>query len=229
MCGRTSLSIDATDLENRFDIEIDDQDVPKRYNIAPRDDLLAVRNDEPETCAMLNWGLVPSWADGPDAVQRPINARAETVRERSFFRPTYENRRCLILADGFYEWKDDRGTKQPYRFQRTDGDPFAFAGLWESWTDGSEELRTCTILTTEASPIMQPVHDRMPVILEPDEEDAWLSEGNGAVLEDVIDPYPEEELEAYEISPRVNDPTNDDPGVIEPADTTQSGLGDFST
>jgi putative SOS response-associated peptidase YedK len=225
VCGRISLAVDADVLERRFDVTIPGE-LPRRYNVAPREDLLTVRDDAPATGAMLNWGLVPHWADDPDEVRRPINARAETVAETSVFRDAYRRRRCLVLADGFYEWRGERGAKQPYRIQRTDGAPFAFAGLWERWRGDGADLCTCTILTTAASPLMEPIHDRMPLVLTAAEEGPWLS---GADVEAVVDPYPDAALEAYPVSTRVNDPTNDDPGLLDPAERTQSGLDEFSS
>lgn len=204
-----------------------DFDVPPRYNIAPGDDILAVRNDEPGSGDMLRWGLVPHWVDDPDEYSRPINARSETVDEKPFFRDAFEERRCLVLADGFYEWKGDRGSNTPYRIERTDRSIFAFAGVWETWRSNGDVLRTCTVLTTEPNETVEPIHDRMPVILENDEMDVWLDAGDPAKLKALLDPYPDDQLIAYRISPAINDPENDGPDVVEPVEDPQTGLEEF--
>lgn len=227
MCGRFSLFVPRSELEDRFDVEIPDPITP-RYNIAPQDDLSAVRNDKPETVEELRWGLIPHWVDDPEEYSQPINARAETVEEKPFFQDAFENRRCLVLADGFYEWKGDRGSKAPYRIEREDNEPFAFAGLWETWSDNGDSIQTCTILTTEPNETVAPIHDRMPVILEPDEEDIWLGDEDESLLDAVFDPYPDDDLTAYRISKAINDPANESPEVIEPVEDPQSGLGEFA-
>lgn len=221
-----------------------------QYNVAPSEGLLVVTNEAPETMDVFEWGFVPEWADDPDDVPTPINARSETAPEKPMFRTAFEHRRCLVLADGFYEWQGRRGSKQPYHVHRRDREPFAFAGLWSHWqprddaatdggrlnqsrtttvTDGGDAERwSTTILTTTANGVVEPIHDRMPVILEPDEEDDWLS-GTTEDAVAVLDPHPEDPLEAYPVTTRVNDPTADDPELIEEIDVgTQTGLGDFT-
>lgn len=227
MCGRTSLFVPRSVLEDRFEIDVPQETIP-RYNIAPGDDLLSVRNDAPDSGGMLRWGLIPHWVDDPDEYSQPINARAETVDEKPFFRDAFENRRCLILADGFYEWNGERGSKEPYRIERTDQEPFAFAGLWETWGSNGDEIQTCAILTTESNDTVAPIHDRMPVMLEPDEESQWLSAEDPERVAAVCDPYPDSELHAYRISKAVNDPDNDGPEILDPADNSQSGLDEFA-
>jgi putative SOS response-associated peptidase YedK len=231
MCGRTSLAVDPAVLSRRFDAEPGpDVDVQKRYNIAPGDDLLAVQNDAPEAFDLLEWGFVPSWADDPDDGPTPINARSETVAEKPMFREAFEQRRCLIPADGFYEWAGTRGSKQPYRIERVDREPYAYAGLWETWNppNSGDPRVTCTILTTDANDVVAEVHDRMPVMLEPDDEATWLDGGSVDELQAVCDPYPADELRAYPVSKRVNDPRNDSPDLLEERDIgQQSGLEEF--
>ena len=247
MCGRTSLFVAISELEERFDATATN-DFPPRYNIAPSDDLAVVTNEADDEIQPVRWGLVPSWADDPKIGARMINARAETVDEKNSFKYAYEKRRCLVLADGFYEWqKPNGGPKQPYRIYLEDDEPFAFAGLWERWTpddgnrkgndsnggsendsdggDGSAELTTCTIITTEPNDVVEPIHDRMPVVLAPDEEDDWLHEPSKALL----DPYAGDDMRAYPISKRVNDPRNDSPDIIAEIDDPgrQSGIGEF--
>lgn len=237
MCGRFSLFVPPSVLEERFDAEAAEPLVP-RYNVAPGDDVAAIRNADPGSIDSLEWGLLPSWVDDPDDFHRPINARAETLGEKPSFRDAFDERRCLVPADGFYEWKGGRGAKQPYRIARRDGEPFAFAGLWETWgangdgtggggTDGSSR-RTVTIVTTDANETVGAIHDRMPVILEPAEKQRWLSASDPDDLRSLLDPYPDDGLEAYPVSKAVNDSANDSPDVVEAVDVgEQSGLGDF--
>ena len=202
--------------------------IPKRHNIAPRDDLVIIQNDDPDEIDLLEWGLLPAWFDDPEDSPRPINARSETVHEKPMFRSAFTDRRCLILADGFYEWQGRRGSKQPYRIERQDGDPFAYAGLWETCGSNGNSLETCTILTCDANEIVGEIHDRMPVMLEPDDIDIWLGDGGPDEWRSVMDPFPDEQLKTYPVSKRVNNPTNDSPEVAEPINIgEQSGLGEF--
>lgn len=243
MCGRTSLFHDTPYLEERFDARAV-ADIPERYNIAPGQDLAVVGDEAPDEIDLFEWGFVPHWADDPADVPSPINARSETAHEKPMFRDAFAERRCLVLADGFYEWKGRRGSKQPYRVERVDGEPYAYAGLWEAWSptegdaaadggqllsDGGDETRvTCTILTCDANQVVSDIHDRMPVMLEPEHESRWLDGGDQEELQSVLKPYPDEELRAYPVSKRVNDPSNDSPKVLEEIDIgEQSGLGDF--
>lgn len=231
MCGRTSLAVDPEVVGTRFDVEVPD-DIPRRYNIAPGDGLVAIRNDATETVDMLEWGFLPGWADDPDDVPTPINARSETVARKSMFKDAFRERRCLILADGFYEWQGPPGSKQPYRIQRTDGEPYAYAGLWETWAppNGGDQRVTCTILTTEANEVVTGIHDRMPVMLEPGEESAWIGSADIAELQTLLDPYPESLLKAYPVSKAVNDPANDSAELLEEIDIgEQSGLSEFGS
>lgn len=231
MCGRTSLAIDLAVLSKRFDARpAEGVTVRPRYNIAPGEELLAVQNDAPEEFDLLEWGFLPEWADDPEDAPRPINARSETVAEKPMFREAFELRRCLLPADGFYEWHGRRGSKQPYRIERPDRSPFAYAGLWETWTPAEGDPRvTCTILTTDANDVVAPIHDRMPVILEESDEETWLSAASTDELQSVLRPYPSEELRAYPVSKRVNDPGNDSADLLEEIDgDEQSGLGDFA-
>ena len=228
MCGRFSLFVPPSVVEERFDAETARPLVPQ-YNVAPGDDVAAIRDADPGTIDGLTWGLLPSWVDDPEGFPRPINARAETVGEKPSFRDAFAERRCLVVADGFYEWKETRGAKQPYRIARPDDEPFAFAGLWETWRSNGESVRSVTILTTAANETVEPIHDRMPVILERGEERRWLTESSPDDLHALLDPYPEDGLVTYPVSTAVNDPANDSPAVVEPADVDeQSGLGDFA-
>jgi putative SOS response-associated peptidase YedK len=227
MCGRMSLFNPQPEIERRFSAEFTEEWSP-RYNIAPQQDLAVIQNDAPEEINQLKWGLIPHWVDDPDDWPKPINARAETVSEKASFREAFEKRRCLVLADGFYEWKGTRGSKQPYRIERVNDEPFAFAGLWETWSSNGDSLETVTIITTEPNSVMEPIHDRMPVMLEQDEEEAWLKGEDPHELEAMLDPYPSEQTDAYEITTAVNNPENDSLEVIAHNGDGQSGVEEFS-
>ena len=221
MCGRYTLATPVNRLAEAFGFDASAPDLPPNYNVAPTQTVAAVlRNDGARRLEMLRWGLVPSWADDPGIGSRMINARSETAPEKPSFRRAFRDRRCLIPADGFYEWRRENGGKQPYHFRMKDGHPFAFAGLWESWRgDGEDVLRTCALLTTEPNGVASPIHNRMPVILPPDAYDAWLDpEAERQELEALLVPYEgEEEMEAYPVSRFVNSPGNNDERCIEPA------------
>lgn len=227
MCGRTSLFAPQPEIERRFDATFDRSFEP-RYNIAPEDDLVVVHDEDRETLTVDEWGFVPNWADDPGEGPRPINARAETVDENDLFRSAFERRRALVVADGFYEWQGDRGGKQPYRIAMEDDALFAMAGIWSRWASDGEERTSVAIVTTDANELMKPIHDRMPVVLEREDEGRWLDADLGDAKE-LLDPYDREDLDAYPISTVVNDPANDSPAVIDPigGDTGQTGLGNF--
>ena len=170
--------------------------------------------------AWLRWGLVPSWARDTAIGNRLINARAETAAEKPAFRAAFRSRRCLIVADGFYEWQRAGNRKQPYFFHLRDDRPFAFAGLWEVWeTPDRSRVESCTLLTTVANGLVRPIHDRMPVILAAADYTPWLDAGveEPKRLASLLGPYPSEAMAADPVGPRVNSPGNDDPGCIEPA------------
>src|SRR5215217_3961884 len=170
MCGRYTLTTPVEILAEEFGLSGPLPEIPPSYNVAPTEQVAAViAGDGGRRLEMLKWGLIPAWADDPEIGSRMINARSETAHEKPSFRRAFGERRCLIPADGFYEWQRTNGTKQPYYIHMEDGRPFAFAGLWESWSKGGEgEIRTCTIHTTEANALVGEVHDRMPVILAHD-------------------------------------------------------------
>jgi putative SOS response-associated peptidase YedK len=223
MCGRTSLAVPPSTLEARFDASA--PSLEPRYNVAPGEDLAVVTAEDAGRIDLLTWGLVPGWVDDPAGFGAPINARAETVDEKPTFREAYRARPCLVLADGFYEWRRLRGESQPYRMTLDDGGPFAFAGVWERHPDVG---KTVTILTTEANDLVADVHGRMPVVLAPDEERTWLT-AEAERRRDLLDPYPADGMRSFPVSAAVNDPRNDRPSVAEPVDAArQSGLGDFA-
>jgi putative SOS response-associated peptidase YedK len=222
MCGRFTLTLDSKQLQESLPwLNIPNASVQPRYNIAPTQPVAVVPNDGKNRLDYYLWGLIPSWAKDPEMGNRLINARAETLAEKPAFRSAFRRRRCLILADGFYEWQQVPGRKAkiPMYIQLKSKDPFAFAGLWESWhsPDGSEIL-SCTIITTKPNSIMEPIHNRMPVILPKQSYDLWLSpeEKNPDRVGPLLKPYPGEDMVAYPVSTFVNSPANDTPQCISP-------------
>ena len=219
MCGRYSLIADLGELARRFEFDGDWDDFDRRYNIAPTQDVLTVVGGESRRGGYMRWGLIPFWAKDKSIGSRMINARAETVGEKPSFRNALRRRRCLILADGFYEWQKLGKRKRPMRIVMQSGESFAFAGLWETWRDPQGDvIPSCTIITTSANDTLSPIHDRMPVILRRD-----LSKTSGSTtpstdpdaLTSVLTPYDDEAMEAYEVSPLVNSARNDGPEVME--------------
>ena len=193
-------------------------DITPRYNIAPTQFVAGVRTDADSDRELVafRWGLVPFWAKDPSIGNRLINARAETIAEKPSFRNAYRKRRCLILADGFYEWHTEAGAKVPYFISLVSGEPFAFAGLWERWDskDTEESLQTATIVTTAADAFVSKLHHRMPVVLEPETADRWLG-GDTSLLDDAAAIAPA--LRAWPVQRTVNNARNESPDLIEPA------------
>ena len=229
MCGRFSLVSEIGELQGRFEFAATDLPHAPRYNIAPSQPLLAVLNGGERRAAHLRWGLIPSWAKSASVGSRLINARAETVAERPSFRTALARRRCLVLADGFYEWQRTGKARKPMRIIMKSGEPFAFAGLWDSWRDPEGEIvRSCTIITTAANELLRPVHERMPVILPREMESFWLDRDveDPEALAQALVPYPSELMEAYEVSSLVNRPGNDGPEVIVPVAEQGAPPGD---
>lgn len=217
MCGRFAFYSPGEATAALFGVTTSTEVVP-RYNIAPTQFIAAVRRDEQNTpeLAMLRWGLVPFWAKDPSIGNRMINARSETVAVKPSFRSAYRKRRCLILADGFYEWRNAADGKTPYFISCADGSPFAFAGLWESWSskDSDESLESTAIITAAASDFMAQLHQRMPVVIHPDLADRWL-DGDPEVLSEVIENSPD--LRAWPIDRRVNNARNEGAELIDRA------------
>ncbi|RIK82290.1 MAG: hypothetical protein DCC68_06685 [Planctomycetota bacterium] len=218
MCGRFTLRARMQVLVKQFRL---DAAVPvrPRYNIAPTQDVPVVRTtpDGQRELVMLRWGLVPSWADDLAIGNRMINARGETVAEKPSFRSALKKRRCVVVADGYYEWKKTGKAKQPYLFHFDDDRPFAFAGLWERWSKGGEPLETCTVITTTASPLASLAHDRMPTILEGPALDIWLDPEvtDSAALTGFLQPFAHDGFVATPVSTLVNSPANEDPRCVE--------------
>lgn len=217
MCGRYTLAADAELIEGRFDVQLMGLPRISRYNVAPTQDVLTIAGQGPRRAGMMRWGLVPSWTKDISVGNRMINARAETLAKRPAFRTALQRRRCLVVADGFYEWASVGNHRIPMRVTLKSGEPFAFAGLWERWKAPSgEDILSCTIITTGPNDVMQPVHDRMPVILSREAESLWLEADvqDTDALTRLLVPFSAEEMDAYEVSPLVNSPRNDVPGCI---------------
>jgi putative SOS response-associated peptidase YedK len=233
VCGRYSLATPAAnDLRSRFALG-ESLEIRQRFNVAPGDEVVTVttsKEGEPRG-EILRWGLVPFWAKDPKIGYKMINARAETVAEKPAFRDALKTRRCLIVADGFYEWQPRPGKrrKQPFHITRADGAPFAFAGLWASWHgDGDEALRTCTIITTDANDVLRDVHDRMPVML-PDAaaEEAWLDHGTPPpLLAELLVPLADDLTARRAVSPVVGDARHDEPDCLDDAPPEDEDAGD---
>ena len=220
MCGRFTQASPTEVIGDLFGVA-DVPPLPRRYNIAPTQDVAVVRQGAAgRELAMLHWGLIPSWAKERAIGARMINARAETLAEKPAFRGAYKARRCLIVADGFYEWQKAGPRKQPWYFSLAEGGPFGFAGLWERWKDPEgAAVESCTIVTTTANDVVAPVHDRMPVIVPAREYDLWLDPRitDATRLASVLRPCPAEALRGHPVSLRVNYPATDDPECIAPA------------
>lgn len=220
MCGRFTLTVNPADLQDAFaGFHFPKQFAP-RFNIAPTQPLLAIPNDGSNQAGFFLWGLIPSWAKDAKFGSRLINARSETLAEKPSFRGAYKYRRCLILADGFYEWKAIPGQKAkvPHFIFMKSRQPFAFAGLWEDWQspDGSQ-LKSCTIITTQPNEMMSPIHNRMPVILPTDAYAQWLDTKSRTDLQHLLVPHPAGEMDAYPVSTLVNSPANERAECVVPA------------
>ncbi len=213
MCGRFAFYSPQEAISELFGVDFPLALEP-RYNVAPSQYVAAIRADQQgqPAAAMLRWGLVPSWAKDAAIGHRMINARAETVAEKPSFRAAFRRRRCVILADGFYEWQAGADGKQPHYICAADGQAFAMAGLWEHWERGPEPLETCTIITTQANQFMAELHQRMPVVLAPEQVPEWISAGGVRLLQ----PCAEDRLIARAVSRAVNNPTHQGADLIAP-------------
>lgn len=221
MCGRFTLNQTAATLAQAFELEAV-PDLTAQYNVAPTQMVATVvqkSESDKRQFQQLRWGLIPSWAKDPGIGAKLINARAETVAEKPSFRSAFKHRRCLVLADGFYEWHQKQGKKQPFYFRLQNGQPFAFAGLWEKWqSPEGEEINSCTILTTAANEVLQQIHDRMPVILAQEDYNLWLDpqQQKPEVLQPLLRPYPAAAMSSYPVSTLVNKPQHNTPECILP-------------
>jgi len=219
MCGRFSQHHSDDEIIERFDVASVQFLSAPRYNIAPSQTIAAIVQQSERELVGFKWGLVPSWAKDPAIGNRMINAKAETLAEKPSFKQALARRRCLIPADGFYEWKKDKGGSQPFHIRRRDGGLFAFAGLWEEWrSPDGEPLRTCTIVTVEPNELLATLHHRMAAILKPEHESLWLdpAASHAPALLQLLRPYPDDDFECYPVSRSVNSPAHDEASYIEP-------------
>lgn len=227
MCGRYRLSRRKQIIEEQFEAQPWDDDWAPRYNIAPTQPVPVIRQHPKEPrrdLSLMKWGLVPSWAKDASGAAGMINARSGTAATKPAFRDPLKFRRCLIPADGFYEWKKTGKTKQPYCFEVNERELFAFAGLWDAWKDTNGNwIRTCSILTTTPNAVTSSVHDRMPVILDPDSYDLWLDPGmnDGGAVSELLKPYHARLMRCYPVSTRINHVANDDEGCSAPVELAQ--------
>jgi putative SOS response-associated peptidase YedK len=219
MCGRFVQYSLFPEIVREFDIQQVDAEPRPSYNIAPTQDVAAVINDGVNRLITCRWGLIPPWSRDPSIGSRMINARAETVAEKPSFKKPFRYNRCLIVADGFYEWRKEGNRKIPVYVRLADGRPFGLAGLYSDWNppDG-DTVRTCTIITTEPNSLLEPIHNRMPVIIPKDKNRLWLDPDvhDPIMLEDLLLPYGSDKMKAYNVSTKVNSPANDSPENIEP-------------
>lgn len=221
MCGRFSIIVEEEILKKRFDVTIPEQEsLFPRFNAAPSQKLPVITNQNQKEIQNFRWGLIPFWAKDIKIGNKLINARAETLAEKPSFKNAFKNRRCLVLADGFYEWKRIGKTKIPMRITLKNEKPFAMAGLWENWKSPSGEfVKSFTVITTEPNDLMSEIHNRMPVILPQEIEKVWLDNSlSQKELSTFLKPFEADEMKAFQVSTAVNSPTNDNPSVIFPVE-----------
>jgi putative SOS response-associated peptidase YedK len=226
MCGRYTLSPKAAVLEERFNAQIMSGGYTPAYNAAPSQSLSVILNDDPGSIVRADWGFVPEWADGRQGVKALINARAEGVADKPFFRAGFKQHRCLVLADGFYEWRRATKGKVPYRIALRSKEPFAFAGIWSRVHGAEGKLRsTFAIITTEANQLVKIIHDRMPVILPQEDEEDWLNPQLSLdEAKAMLSPYPVERMVAYQVSLQVNSPKYNEEDLVWPVNGDSAGL-----
>lgn len=212
MCGRFSLTKKTNEIKNRFNVTLVPKGVGNAFNIAPDHNIAVILNDAPQEVSLARWGLVPSWSKEEKTKYSMINARAETLQEKPSYKRLLDKRRCLVLADSFYEWQKQRDEKIPHRIQLKDESMFAFAGLWDLWEHDGNALISCTIITTAPNEFCSKIHDRMPVILPKEHEMSWLEESTDKAL--VFLKSFEGEMQSYPISKEVNNPSNNSPGIV---------------
>jgi putative SOS response-associated peptidase YedK len=217
MCGRYTVVKKAQNIEQRFGATIEKDTFGQNFNAAPTQVLPVISNAVPETVSFFKWGLIPFWAKDASIGNKMINARAETLNEKPAFRKNLQQKRCLVIADGFYEWKKEGKTKQPFRITLKDNGLFAFAGLWDEWRDDKgNKVQSFTIITTDPNELMAPIHNRMPVILPANVEKDWLrADLKPAEALELLLPYNAADMEAYPVSTLVNSPSNNIAEVIE--------------
>ena len=234
MCGRYRLSRRKQIIEEYFESAPWDDDWNPRYNIAPTQPVAVIRQHPKEPVRQIStmgWGLIPHWSKDASSSASTINARSETAATKPAFRDPLKFRRCLIPADGFYEWKRTGASKQPFCFEVNDGELFAFAGLWDGWKNAEGQwIKTCSILTTVPNAVTATVHDRMPVILQPESYDLWLDPGmtDAQVVAELLKPYDARLMRSYPISTRINHVANDDEDCSQPVELVQAQNSLFS-
>lgn len=216
MCGRFSIAKEVEDIATRFDAQLASA-FKKVYNAAPSQNLPVVANSEPHVINLFRWGLVPFWAKDISIGNRMINARTETITEKPAFRNLIKSKRCLVISDGFYEWKKTAGLKQPYRITLKDEELYSYAGLWDKWNSPDRSIiNSFTIITTEANELIGQIHDRMPVILNKDDESKWLNTNEDIKqITSLLKPYPENLMKMYPVSALVNSTYNNSPDLIK--------------
>jgi putative SOS response-associated peptidase YedK len=223
MCGRFTITLDPAEFEEEFDLENIPEDYGPRYNVAPSQGVWVIRDPTQRKVEKMRWGLVPFWAKDLSIGSRMINARAETLQEKPAFRTAFQKQRCLILADGFYEWdkgSSGKGPSIPHYFYLKEHKPFMFAGLWESWgPKESEPVLSCTIITCQPNELLAQYHDRMPVILDKSTAWEWVrDERDSAQLSSLLRPYPADEMDEHQVSTMVNKPAMDELAMIRPVE-----------
>ena len=219
MCGRYTITLDSADLQQEFDLSEMPAEWKSRYNVAPTQEVPVVADAQLRVVKMMHWGLIPFWAKEKSIGQRMINARSETLREKPAFRTAFAQRRCLILADGFFEWQkvDPKAPKVPMYFQLSDKKPFAFAGLWETWHASAEnKILSCTIITCQPNELVAQVHNRMPVILDSQHAWDWIGEKDPQKLQLMLTPFPAEMMQAHAVGQYVNNPGFESPETVQP-------------
>ena len=219
MCGRFSFSPLSKIIEDRFDVKVDSNYKP-RYNCAPSQNLAVISNFDPGSLSYFRWGLIPFWARDPKIGYRMINAKAETITEKPSYKNAFRRKRCLVLSDGFFEWKKvGEKEKTPYRILLKEESLFSMAGIWDAWkNEEGEIINSFSIITTVPNDLMMNIHDRMPVILHPADESKWLGDTAPEVLLELLRPFPAEKMTAYPVSKLVNSPVNDRPEILDPVE-----------
>jgi len=220
MCGRFNFLTHKKAIAERFGVKKFEMDLVPRYNIAPTQQVAVIIQDPEPRVVGMRWGLIPFWAKDPKIGNKMINARSETIDTKRVFSHSFKKKRCLIPATGFYEWQKTKDGKRPMHIRLQSKDPFAFAGIYSHWKAPTETIiMSCSILTTQPNDLLKPIHDRMPVILDVDQEDAWLDSANDDIdaLKRMLDPFPSNLMEVYEVSTYVNNARNDGPQCTQPA------------
>lgn len=222
MCGRFQLSLKGKHISERFNVEVFDEMYSPSFNCAPSQKLPLITNSQPGELSFFQWGLIPFWAKDTRIGFKMINTRAETIQEKPAFKQAFFKRRCLIPANGFYEWR--KSDKLPFRIFLKNEDLFAFAGIWETWKDAENRvMHTFSIITTSPNRLVESIHDRMPVILPRDDEETWLTEQNPDLLQKLLVPFDDTKMQAYSVSKKVNSPKNNGPELVLPVAVDRQG------